>query len=106
MNTSARIQPVAEFSAVSLLKTSSLTIRDVRCQGSCRHGGVEESAAATELVFPYRGVFVRHLGHDQAVAERTRFCSSMLRRAITPIIPCRAAMQAYPSQSTNPCCAN
>jgi AraC family transcriptional regulator len=69
MNTPACIQPVAEFSAVSLLKTSSLTIRDVRCQGSCRHGGVEESAAATELVFPYRGVFVRHLGHDQAVAE-------------------------------------
>src|ERR1700730_6480159 len=29
----------------------------------------DQSISPTELVFPYRGVFVRHLGHDQAVAE-------------------------------------
>jgi AraC family transcriptional regulator len=58
-----------EFSAQSLLESPTLTIRDVYCQGSCRHQSVEEFATSTELVFPYRGVYVRHLGNDQAVAE-------------------------------------
>jgi len=58
-----------EFAAHSLLKSPSVTIRDVYCQGNRRHQGAEECATATELVFPYRGVYVRHLGHDQAVAE-------------------------------------
>ena len=58
-----------EFAAQSLLKSPTVTIRDVYCQGSCRHESAEECATATELVFPYRGVYVRHLGHDQAVAE-------------------------------------
>jgi AraC-like DNA-binding protein len=58
-----------EFAAQSLLKTSTVTIRDVYCQGTCRQQSAEEYATSTELVFPYRGVYVRHLGHDQAVAE-------------------------------------
>lgn len=29
----------------------------------------EESTTTTQLVFPYRGVYVRHVGHHQAVAE-------------------------------------
>jgi AraC-like DNA-binding protein len=41
----------------------------VYCQGSRRHQSAEEYATSTELVFPYRGVYVRHLGNDQAVAE-------------------------------------
>ena len=39
------------------------------CQGSCQQQSAEEFATSTHLVFPYRGVFVRHLGNDQAVAE-------------------------------------
>ena len=62
-------KPVPEFSAQFLLKSSTVTIRDVYCHGSCRHQSAEECATATEVVFPYRGVYVRHLGHDQAVAE-------------------------------------
>ena len=62
-------KPVPEFAVQSLLKSSTVTIRDVCCQGSCRHQSDEECATATEVVFPYRGVYVRHLGHDQAVAE-------------------------------------
>lgn len=46
-----------------------MTIRDVCCQGSHRQPSAEECATSTQLVFPYRGVYVRHLGHDQAVAE-------------------------------------
>jgi len=52
-----------------LLKSPTVTIRDVCCQGTCRHKSVEEWTTDTELVFPYRGVYVRHLGNDQAVAE-------------------------------------
>ena len=58
-----------ELVAQSLLKSPTVTIRDVYCQGSCRDQSGEESATATELVFPYRGVYVRHLGQDQAVAD-------------------------------------
>jgi len=60
---------VSEFAAESLLRTPTVAIRDVYCLGSCKHQGAEECAAATELVFPYRGVYVHHLRHDQAVAE-------------------------------------
>jgi AraC-like DNA-binding protein len=59
----------AEFSADLLLKSPTVSIRDVYCSGHCREQSVEEYATASELVFPYRGAFVRHLGSDQAVAE-------------------------------------
>jgi AraC family transcriptional regulator len=58
-----------EFAAQTLLASPTMTIRDVYCQGCCRQQGAEECATAIELVFPYRGVYMRHLGHDQAVAE-------------------------------------
>ncbi len=59
---------MSEFSVQTLLETSIVTIRDVRCQGSRQQSG-EECANEIQLVFPYRGVYVRHLGNDQAVAE-------------------------------------
>jgi len=58
-----------EVSVQFLLKSPTVTIRDVCCEGRCRHRSAEESTPATELVFPYRGVYVRHVGNDQAVAE-------------------------------------
>ena len=58
-----------EVTVQSLLRTPTVTVRDVRCRGSCRHLSDEECANATELVFPYRGVYARHLGRDQAIAE-------------------------------------
>lgn len=58
-----------EFLVDRLLESSTVTIRDVVCQGSCRHKTAEECANATELVFPYRGTYVRHIGDDQAVAD-------------------------------------
>src|SRR5882724_3818947 len=62
-------RPMSEFSSQSLLNTPTVTIRDVYCRGSRRQQGAEECATATQLVFPYRGVYVRHLGSGQAVAE-------------------------------------
>jgi AraC-like DNA-binding protein len=58
-----------ELSIQMLLETSLVTLRDVACRGSCRHRSPEECAAATHMVFPYRGVYVRHVGRSEAVAE-------------------------------------
>jgi AraC-like DNA-binding protein len=60
---------MSELAVELLLSTSSLTVRDVYCRGACRGESAEEFAASTHLVFPYRGVYVRHLGSDRAVAE-------------------------------------
>jgi AraC family transcriptional regulator len=60
---------MSEFTVQSLLKTPSISVRDVYCRGSCRHQSAEECAGATQFVFPYRGVYVRHMGRDAAVAE-------------------------------------
>ena len=58
-----------ELTTHRLLDTPVATISDVVCSGQCRHRSPEECAAATHLVFPYRGVYVRHVGQDDVVAE-------------------------------------
>lgn len=60
---------MAEMSSDLLLQSSSVSVRDVYCQGKCREHSAEEYSRTTTLVFPYRGTYVRHLGHDPAVAE-------------------------------------
>jgi AraC family transcriptional regulator len=61
-----------EIDVQLLLKTPIVSVRDVRCRGTCRHKSAEECASATHLVFPYRGAYVRHLGRDEAVAETSQ----------------------------------
>lgn len=58
-----------EFAVDSLLETPTVTVRDVHCGGGCESPSAEECATETQLVFPYRGVYVRRLGGDEAVAE-------------------------------------
>ncbi len=58
-----------EFDISHLLDTGTVAVRNVLCRGSCLHRSAEECASATHLVFPYRGVYVRHVGSDQAVAD-------------------------------------
>lgn len=60
---------MSQFSSQLLLKTDMATIQDIICRGDCRHPSAEECADGTHLAFPYRGVYVRHLGRDDAVAE-------------------------------------
>ena len=60
---------VPEITVRSLLKSPTITIQDTYCQGTCRHKSTEECTATTQLVFPYRGVYVRHVRQGQAVAE-------------------------------------
>ncbi len=61
--------PRLEFSVQSLLRSPTITIQDTYCLGSCQHLSAEECTPTTQLVFPYRGVYVRQVGNDQAVAE-------------------------------------
>src|SRR5678816_3402471 len=58
-----------EFAVTHLLDSGTVKVRNVCCRGTCRHRSAEESTAATHLVFPYRGVYTRHVGNDQAVAD-------------------------------------
>jgi AraC family transcriptional regulator len=60
---------MAELGVQPLLSTRTVVVRDVGCPGSSPSQSAEEAATATLLVFPYRGVYVRHLGRDEAVAE-------------------------------------
>jgi AraC family transcriptional regulator len=55
--------------AQSLLSSPVVAIHDTYCTGAHQFQGPEEYTTTTQLVFPYRGVFVRHVGEDQAVAE-------------------------------------
>lgn len=52
-----------------LLDTATASVRDVVCSGECRHPSPAECAQSTFLVFPYRGVYVRHVGRHDSVAE-------------------------------------
>ena len=58
-----------EIVARSLMRSQTVAISDTYCQGTCRDLSVEEFTRTTQLVFPYRGVFVRHLAREQAIAE-------------------------------------
>src|SRR4029453_4181205 len=60
---------VEQFAVQALLTTPAVTVTDVVCSGACRRKSDEECATETHLVFPYRGVYVRHIGRDDAVAE-------------------------------------
>jgi AraC family transcriptional regulator len=60
---------MSKLNVTSLLRTEILSLRDVHCAGTCRHRTAEEFASTTHLVFPYRGIYLRHVGQDQAVAD-------------------------------------
>lgn len=60
---------MSEFEVTRLLDTDAVNVRTVQCRGSCRHRSGEECTAVTHLVFPYRGLYLRHVGTDQAVAD-------------------------------------
>src|ERR1700741_3461174 len=61
--------PRKEFTIDRLLDSGTVAVRHVDCRGTCRHRSAEECASHTHFVFPYRGVYLRHVGSDQAVAD-------------------------------------
>jgi AraC-like DNA-binding protein len=60
---------MADLDSHPLLITDTLAVWDVLCSGTCRHKSAEECTGQTHLVFPYRGVYVRHVGRAATVAE-------------------------------------
>lgn len=58
-----------DFEVDCLLHAATVSVDRVLCDGSCRHRSAEECASATHLVFPYRGLFLRHVGSGQSVAD-------------------------------------
>jgi AraC family transcriptional regulator len=60
---------MTELDAHPLLVTNTVAAWDVSCRGTCKHKSAEECVAATRLVFPYRGIYVRHVGRVDTVAE-------------------------------------
>jgi AraC family transcriptional regulator len=60
---------MADFDAHPILVTATVDVWDVVCQGTYKHQSAEECVAVTRLVFPYRGVYVRHVGRTEVVAE-------------------------------------
>lgn len=63
---------MTELRVTKLLDTPTVAVRDVCCAGRCKERGAEECASTTQLVFPYRGVYVRHVGQHTAVAEASQ----------------------------------
>jgi len=61
--------PSPPFEVTRLLDTATVSVREVCCRGECRHRSGEECTNATHLVFPYRGVYLRHVGSAQTVAD-------------------------------------
>jgi AraC family transcriptional regulator len=60
---------MAEREVDRLFASPSMAVLQVRCAGTCRHRSVEECSSVTHLVFPYRGVYVRHVGGQQTIAD-------------------------------------
>jgi AraC-like DNA-binding protein len=60
---------MTELSIKLQLDTATANVRDVICDGACGHKSAVECAQTTFLVFPYRGVYVRHVGRNDSVAE-------------------------------------
>ena len=63
---------MSDFTVYTLLTTPLIEVRDVVCAGTCRHKGATERAARMQLVFPYRGTYVRHVGDEEAVADASQ----------------------------------
>lgn len=63
------LHAMAEQIVETLLQLETIAIRHVVCHGTCRHRSAPECAETTNLVFPYRGLFVRHTGRRDAVGD-------------------------------------
>jgi AraC-like DNA-binding protein len=61
--------PAPEFTRTPLFSSDTAFIADVRCRGECRHRSAEEHTAEAQLIFPYHGMFIRHLGSAASVAD-------------------------------------
>jgi AraC-like DNA-binding protein len=85
-----------------LLTTDLVTVKDVQCRGSHSSRSTEEYSSRTHLVFPYRGIYVRHVGSEQAVADANHvlfFNASEGYRVSHPIAGGDASLVLLPGES-------
>ncbi len=61
-----------EFDATPMLTTRTVAVWDVMCPGHIRQLADEECATSTHLIFPYRGVYVHHVGSRHTVVEASQ----------------------------------
>ncbi len=61
-----------EFDAKPMLTTRTVAVWNVMCPGDIGHRADEECATSTHLIFPYRGVYVHHVGSRHTVVEASR----------------------------------
>lgn len=52
-----------------LHESAAVSLRDVECREPRRERGAEERSPSHDLVFPRRGVFVKHVGRRETVAD-------------------------------------
>src|SRR6195952_4134075 len=52
-----------------MVTTKAIALWDVTCPGHIRHRADEECATSTHLIFPYRGVYVHHVGSRHTVVD-------------------------------------
>jgi AraC-like DNA-binding protein len=62
-------EPLPELSRTVLFASPLLELADVHCRGTCRHRSPEECTHAAQLILPYRGTFLRHLGRRALLAD-------------------------------------
>jgi AraC-like DNA-binding protein len=62
-------RPVPGLTVLPLLETETATIRDIGYDGACKGPLDQDWPDATQLVFPYRGLFVCHVTGVDVVAE-------------------------------------
>jgi hypothetical protein len=91
---------MADFDARHLLMSDTAAVWDVVCPGGCKQLSAEESVSATHLVFPYRGVYVHHVGRAEAVAEANQVIFLNEDDLIALATLLRAVMPAFRSRST------
>ena len=60
---------MSSFTQDSLLDTATVTVVDLVCDGRDEHACARGCEAASHLVFPYRGTYVRWCEDEPAVAE-------------------------------------
>ncbi|KAA0079834.1 AraC family transcriptional regulator [Mycolicibacterium sp. P9-64] len=61
-----------EFVATPILATGTTSVWNVMCPGHIRPLAEEECATTTHLVFPYRGVYVHHVGSRHTVVDASQ----------------------------------
>jgi AraC family transcriptional regulator len=49
----------------------TVAVWDVLCPGVRKHASDEECAVATHLLFPYRGVYIHHVGRAESKEDKS-----------------------------------